>query len=90
MRDNLHDIIARLQNFLDSSKYKVYLDSFKSFKHYAIVNYQSKSIVDDNIPDDNMIYGIGTLMIRFSDNKIFEIHSQNNIEEQINNLLKIN
>lgn len=82
-------IIEKLENHLDTTKYKVYKDSFKCFEAYAIINYQSISIVDFNIPDDNMIYGIGTLIYRMRDEKVFEIHAHSNQEKQIEKILKI-
>ncbi|MFK7979048.1 MAG: hypothetical protein AB8G86_03625 [Saprospiraceae bacterium] len=81
MKNQENKIITRLENHLDSSKYKVYKESFKCFDDYAIINYQSNSIVDFNIPDDDMIYGIGTLIYRISDKKVFEIYTHTNEEE---------
>ena len=80
-------ILAKLEEELNSSKYKFYKDSYKRFEDYVIINYQSKSIVDFNIPDDNMVCGIGTLVYRIRDEKVFEIFSYSNKEEQIKKIL---
>ena len=71
MKKQEDKIKSKLENHLDISKYKVYQESFEYFVDYAIINYQSISIVDFNIPDDDMIYGIGTLIYRIRDGKIF-------------------
>ncbi len=89
MQTKPDEIISKIQSHLDSSRYKIYEDSIKYFYDYVTINYQSKSVVDHNMPDDDMIYGIGILMYRMSDGKIFEIHCHSDIEEQImNNLSK--
>ncbi len=90
MKKQQDKIMAQLENYLDASKYKVYKESIKHFEGYSTINYQSNSVVDFNIPNDYMIYGIGTLMYRVSDSKIFEIHSHSNDEEQIRKYLKTN
>lgn len=90
MKKQQGEIIIELENYLEPSRYKVYRESIKHFEKYSIINYQSNSVVDFNIPDDNMIYGIGTLMYRVSDGKIFEIYSHINAEEQIIKYLKTN
>lgn len=84
-----NEILTKLESHLatSTSKYKVYKNSLKFFDNYALIYYQSNSVVDFNIPDDDMIYGIGTLMFRISDEKIFEIYSHVNKEEQIMKIL---
>ena len=90
MKNQEAEIKAKLENHLDGIKYKVYKDSFRFFVDYAKINYQSSSIVDFNTPDDNMIYGIGTMIYRIRDGKIFEIHSHANEEKQIIKILSEN
>lgn len=87
MKNQEDKIISKLENQLDAAKYKVYRESFKCFDDYAIINYQSNSIVDYNIPDDDMIYGIGILIYRIRDEKVFEIYSHSNKEEEIMKIL---
>lgn len=87
MKNQEDEIKTKLENHLDASKYKVYQESFEYFIEYATINYQSNSIVDFNIPDDDMVYGIGTLIYRRRDGKIFEIHAHTNKEEQIMKIL---
>lgn len=87
MKKREEKILEKFKNELDSIKYKVYKESLKCFDHYAIVNYQSNSVVDFNIPDDDMIYGIGTLVIRKSDERIFEIYAHLDKNEQIEKIL---
>jgi len=87
MENKQKEIMKSLVEFLDASRFKVYKESIKFFDNYALINYQSISIVDFNIPDDNMIYGIGTLIYRMRDNKIFEIHSHSDKTEQIIKIL---
>ena len=88
MKEQELKILVKFENHLDTSKYKIYKESIKHFNKYAIINYQSNSVVDFNIPNDDMIYGIGTLMYRRSDGKIFEIYSHSSSEEQIIRYLK--
>lgn len=81
-------ILEKMKLKIDLTKYKFYKESYVVNQDYAIINYQSISIVDYNIPDDYMIYGIGTLMYRIKDGKIFEIYSHVDKEEQIQKYLK--
>lgn len=88
MKTDKESILAKMKSKIDYNKYKFYSDSFESNQHYALINYQSISMVDHNIPDDDMIYGIGTLLYRMVDNKVFEIYSHVDREEQISKILK--
>lgn len=90
MKKKEEEIITKLESYLDASKYKIFRNSIKHFEVYSIIHYQSISIVDFNIPDDDMIYGVGILMYRRRDSKIFEIHCQSNQEEQIRKRLNEN
>lgn len=87
MKKQEDKIITKLENQLDASKYKIYKESLKCFDDYYIINYQSNSIVDFNIPDDDMIYGIGTLIYRIRDEKVFELYAHANKEAQIIEIL---
>lgn len=87
MNQNEIQILKKLDDYLANSKYKIYPNSIKSFADYVQVNYQSKSVVDFNIPDDDMIYGIGTLIYRLRDGKIFELYTHANEKEQIVKIL---
>jgi len=80
-------ILLKFEASLDASKYKVYKESLKCYDDYAIINYQSKSVVDFNIPDDEMIYGIGTLIYRMLDEEIFEVYPYLDKELQIKKIL---
>ena len=88
MKNQEERILEKFENELDSTKYKVYKDSLEDFNEYVIINYQSISVVDFNMPDDDMIYGIGILIFRKSDERIFEIYSHSDKSEQIQKILK--
>ncbi len=87
MKKQESKILEKFKNELDASKYKIYKESLNCFEDYAIINYQSNSVVDFNIPDENMIYGIGTLILRKCDERVFEIYAHLDKQELIKKIL---
>ena len=81
-------MINIFQNELDSKRYLVFPDSLVVKSKYCLIHYQSKSIVLNNIPDDNMIYGTGILLYRKIDDKIFELDGISPVPPQIKSLIE--
>ena len=87
--DIKQEILSDFEEHLRGSEYKVYRDSIKVYSGYVMIYYQAKSLVDFSIFDEeHIIYGIGILVYRMLDDRIFEVNCHLDLEIQIDATLR--